>query len=477
MTTARKRDAASLRHVEGIRRGPLLLNLCALLALLGCAPSWAGAPAQGDDPFLDDLEARTFRFFWNTANPRNGLIPDRYPGPAVASIAAVGFGLTAYPIGVERGQISITAARQRVLATLRFFAAAQNEHGFLYHFLDMRTGRRAGNSEVSTVDTALLLAGVLFCEAYFDSGDPRDVEIRRLSEKIYRRTDWTWAQPRAPAVALAWTPEAGFSALDWSGYNEAMLVYLLALGSPTHPIAPQAWTRWTSTYDRYWGTLYEQTYLGFAPLFGHQYTHVWVDFRGIRDQFMREHGIDYFENSRRATYTQRRYAIENPRHWQGYGKNVWGISASDGPGPASETYLGQSCSFLSYAARGIGPGLVVDDGTIAPTAALSSLPFAPEIVLPAAHEMYERYGSSIYSTYGFLDAFNVSFRAADEAHRPQGSPGWVDPEYIGIDEGPILAMTENYRSELIWRVMRSSRYLREGLQRAGFSGGWLAQAH
>jgi hypothetical protein len=288
--------------------------------------------------------------------------------------------------------------------------------------------------------------------------------------------DWTWAQPRPPVVALAWTPESGFSGIDWQGYNEAMLVYLLALGSPTHPISPQAWTMWTSTYDKHWGTLYDQTYLSFGPAFGHQYTHVWVDFRGIRDAYMRAHGLDYFENSRRATYTQRRYAIANPKHWQAYGKNVWGISASDGPGGA-ESYEGQEASFLRYAARGVGVGRIVDDGTIAPTAAISSLPFAPEIVLPATLEMYHRFGSSIYAAYGFLDAFNASFPtlAAGQAKaRTPGSGIWVDPDYIGIDEGPILAMIENYRSDLVWRVMRNDPYLRQGLERAGFSGGWLA---
>jgi hypothetical protein len=453
------------------------------------------------DPFLSDLEERTFRFFWETANPKNGLIPDRYPTVTFASIAATGFGLTAYPIGVERGYITRAQARDRVLATLRFFVREPNEHGFFYHFLDMKTGKRANDSEVSTVDTSLLLAGVLFCQSYFDRQDRREAEIRKLADEIYRRVDWTWAQPRPPAVALAWTPEEGFTKLDWNGYNEAMLVYLLALGSPTHPISPQAWTLWTSTYNKHWGTLYNQTYLSFAPLFGHQYSHVWVDFRGIRDQYMRQHGLDYFENSRRATYTQRRYAIANPHHWKDYGKNVWGMSASDGPGPVEEPYLGKECSFYNYAARGVGVGHITDDGTIAPTAAISSLPFAPEIVLPATLEMYHRFGSSIYSSYGFLDAFNPSFHpsataanavnvsdalsekgasADSSATSAPGAPattdlGWVDPDYVGIDEGPILAMIENYRSDLVWRVMRGDPYIREGLERAGFSGGWLSQ--
>jgi len=428
------------------------------------------------DPFFADLEERTFRFFWETGNPKNGLIPDRYPTPSFASIAAVGFGLTSYPIGVERGYISREAARARVLATLRFFVAVDNQHGFFYHFIDMRSGARAHESEVSTVDTALLLAGVLFVQSYFDTPDPQDMEIRTLAEEIYRRVDWTWAQPRPPAVALAWTPEEGFAGLDWNGYNEAMLVYLLALGSPTHPVDEQAWTLWTSSYDKYWGTLYDQTYLSFAPLFGHQYTHVWVDFRGIQDSYMRDHGLDYFENSRRATYAQRRYAIANPKQWQGYGKNVWGMSASDGPGPARESNLGGDRRFLKYAARGVAVGRIVDDGTIAPTAAISSLPFAPEIVLPATLEMYHRFGSSIYSSYGFLDAFNASVRGSQSQPQPAPVlPGWVDPDYIGIDQGPILAMIENYRSALVWRVMRSNSYVRGGLERAGFSGGWLEQ--
>ena len=465
---------------------PAILACCVLLAAPGgafsasvTAEAAAGEPPQAlFDPFLADLEERTFRFFWETANPKNGLIPDRYPTPSFASIAAVGFGLTAYPIGVDRGYISRAAAGKRVLSTLRFFAHAQNEHGFFYHYIDMQTGERANASEISTVDTALLLAGVLFCQSYFDTQDPQDIKIRKLADEIYRRVDWTWAQPRPPAVALAWTEQTGFTGGDWRGYNEAMLVYLLALGSPTHPIDSQAWMAWTNGYDQHWGTIYDQTYLSFAPLFGHQYTHVWVDFRGIRDAYMREHGLDYFENSRRATYAQRRYAIANPQHWQAYGKNIWGMSASDGPGPAQETYLGKTeRPFLRYAARGVGVGRIVDDGTIAPTAAISSLPFAPEIVLPATLEMYHRFGASIYSSYGFLDAFNVSYRSSSDQPAGHGDAGWVDADYVGIDQGPILAMIENYRSELVWRVMRSNAVIRLGLERAGFTGGWLAQLH
>lgn len=484
-----ERTASADRAPVGRGTGRARRAALACLALLGTigtvlAAAAPAAPVSGAagalrephavlfDPFLTDLEERTFRFFWETANPKNGLIPDRYPTPSFASIAAVGFGLTAYPIGVERGYVSRAAAQERVLATLRFFVHETNEHGFFYHFIDMQTGARAGNSEVSTVDTALLLGGMLFCQSYFDSKDARDVQIRKLTDEIYRRVDWTWAQPRPPALALAWTPTEGFSNDDWRGYNEAMLVYLLALGSPTHPIGPQAWMQWTSTYDKQWGTVYNQTYLSFAPLFGHQYTHVWVDFRGIRDAYMREHGMDYFENSRRATYTQRRYAIANPKNWAAYGKNVWGMSASDGPGATHELYLGQPRPFLTYAARGVGLGRIVDDGTIAPTAAISSLPFAPEIVLPATLEMYHRFGTSIYSTYGFLDAFNASYTMAPDQ---QHGVGWVDPDYIGIDQGPILAMIENYRSDLVWRVMRNNSYLQQGLERAGFSGGWLAQ--
>jgi hypothetical protein len=437
-------------------------------------------------PVLVDLQERTFRFFWETGNPENGLIPDRYPTPSYSSIAAVGFGLTTYPIGVERGYITREQARQRVLTTLRFFFYAPQGpdargvtgyRGFFYHFLDMRTGARYEDSELSTVDTAILLAGALFCQSYFDGPHPEEVEIRSLADSIYRRVDWRWAQPKAPAISLGWSPEEGFLKYDWRGYNEAMLVYLLALGSPTFPVALDAWEEWTSTYDKQWGTFFGQEFLSFPPLFGHQYTHVWTDLREIRDPYMQQRGLDYFENSRRAVYAQQAYAVANPRRCRDYGPTIWGITASDGPADIEIVDTDGSRRFRSYAARGIDLTGMHDDCTLAPTAMVASIAFAPELVIPAVREMHRRFGEHIYAKYGFLDAFNRTFRWDVPLRHGRRVPdfGWVAGDYLGIDQGAIIAMIENYRSALIWRVMRKNLYLRRGLEQAGFSGGWLGE--
>lgn len=445
-------------------------------------PPASPATPAAEEQFLDDLQERTFRFFWETTYPSNGLARDRYPTPTFSSIAAVGFALTAYPIGIERGYVDREAGRQRVLTTLRFLRAAPQgpqargmtgHKGFFYHFVDIETGERFAETELSTVDTALLLGGVLFCQSYFDGTHPEEVEIRALAEELYARVDWRWAMARPPTIALGWSPETGFLPYDWIGYNEAMLVYLLALGSPTHAIDASAWAVWTRGYDGDWGTFFGQEHLRFAPHFGHQYSHTWVDFRGIQDDYMRRRGIDYFENSRRATYAQRAYAMANPLGWKGYGENVWGLTACDGPANVERGHAGEQRVFRTYVARGMDEN---DDGTLAPTAAAASIPFAPEIAIPAVREMHRRYGAHIYSNYGFLDAFNPSF---DFDVRPQHGRvipgfGWVGGDYLGIDQGPILAMIENHRSELVWRVMRENRHIRKGLQRAGFTGGWLA---
>lgn len=449
----------------------------------------AAASVQPRQLSLNDLEHRTFEFFWQTANPANGLVPDHWPlgKEPFASIAAVGFALTAYPIGVERGWITRTQARERVLTTLRFFAnAPQGDsedddagyHGFYYHFLDMRTGHRYGRwVEVSTIDTTLLMAGVLFDETYFDRDDAQEREIRKLADKLYQEVDWTWAQtPRPPLISMGWTPGGKFIPQNWVGYNEAMLLYILALGSPTHAVQPDAWTAWTSTYQLSWGTFMgSKPHVGFSPLFGHQYSESWIDFRGIRDAYMRAHGLDYFENSRRAVVGQRNYAIADPQHFTGYGQNVWGLTACNGPASIAWEHDGKRTVFYGYAARGADVDLVVDDGTIAPTAAIASIAFAPKLVLPAIQTMYERYGKWLYSEYGFVDAFNPTFRlhAPLRSGRVVPNEGWFDNEYLGIDQGPILLMIENYRGGFVWRVMRRNPYIRRGLERAGFTGGWL----
>ncbi len=428
---------------------------------------------------FDDLERRTFDFFWERANPKNGLVPDRWPSPSFSSIAAVGFALTAYPIGAERGYVSREAARDRVLTTLRFFAApsggAAGQHGFFYHFLDMDSGARFKDVELSTIDTTILLAGALVCQTWFDGADPGEVEIRDLADRLYRAADWNWAQKKPPLVSMGWTPEGGMSDWDWRGYNEAMIVYVLALASPDHPVVPAAWDAYTRTYE--WKTFAGQQYVAFAPLFGFQYSHVWIDFRGIRDAYMGEKGIDYFENSRRATYAHRQYAIENPGGWRGYGPDVWGLSACDGPIDGDYVVDGRRRHFYTYAARGASAKEIRDDGTIAPTAAVSSLPFAPEIVLPAIVAMKAR-GEALFSRYGFLDAFNPTFRLEIPVHHGRVVPGvgWFDTDYLGIDQGPIIAMVENARTELVWKTLRKNPYVVSGLRRAGFTGGWLDSA-
>ena len=447
------------------------------------------APAEPTKPELpplfDDIERRTFQFFWDTTNERNGLTPDRFPSRPFSSIASVGFALTAYPIGIENGWVSRTQAIDRTLTTLKFLRDIPSgpeatgkgaHHGFFYHFLHMETGERYDSwVELSSVDTALLMMGVLFSQSYYDGDDPREVEIRELADALYRDVEWTWLQERAPLVSMGWFPESGVIEHDWRGYNEAMLLYVLALGSPTHAVEPEAWTVWTRTYNDNWGVFQGEEYLAFGPLFGHQYSHVWIDFRGIHDAYMRERGIDYFENSRRAAYAHRAYAIDNPMEWEGYGEDVWGLTASDGPQQTRQEYEGEEREFRHYSARGVGLTDSFDDGTIAPTAAVASLPFAPEIVIPATVEMHERYGDYLYSSYGFLDAFNPSFEYDIPLKTGRIVPdrGWVASDYIGIDQGPILAMIANYRDGFVWEVMKRNPYIREGLERAGFTGGWL----
>lgn len=423
---------------------------------------------------LDDIQREAFQYFIHETNLVNGLVLDATSGHAPSSIAAVGLALTAYPVGVERGLIERAEAAQRVLTTLRFFweskqgpePDATGHRGFYYHFLDMQTGARVWQSELSTVDSALLIAGMLVAAEYFGADRPAEREIRDLADRLYARVDWHWAQAGGATLTHGWKPEGEFLPYRWQGYDEALLLYVLGLGSSTHPLTAASYHAWTATYD--WRTVYDTSYLYAGPLFTHQLSHVWIDFRGIQDDFMRARNSDYFENSRRATFVQHQYAIRNPRNCVGYGEWLWGITASEGPGNVTRDVGGVPRQFFGYRARGVPDG--PDDGTVAPWGVIASLPFAPEIVMPTiAHWRRLRLGGP--HRYGFKTTFNPTFPVAGASPH-----GWVSPWHSGIEMGPIVVMIENYRSGLVWQLLRRSRHVVAGLRAAGFSGGWLAGA-
>ncbi|MDZ7361538.1 MAG: Tat pathway signal protein [candidate division KSB1 bacterium] len=434
-------------------------------------------PAVTWDAFLDTLQVRTIKFFLDTTDPSTGLTPDRWPKPgAPSSIAAVGFALTAYGIAVEREVITREEAAQRTLNTLRFFwQLPQGDQpdkiagykGFFYHFLKIPEGTREWRCELSSIDTALLLAGVLFAQSYFDGDDQAERDIRRLADSLYFRADWNWFMADTNGVKTSWHPERGFGRHIWDGYDEAMILYILALGSPTHPAPQSVWQTWTKPYV--WAKYYDEEFVSFGPLFGHQYSHCWIDFRVIQDAYMREKDLDYFENSRRATYSHQAYARENPRAYRDYSENIWGFTACDGPKDTAFVVDGRERTFWSYRARGVSFDWIEDDGTIAPTAAGGSIAFAPEICIPALKTMRAKYGTRLFKEYGFLDSFNPSFIT------PQTPNGWFDDDYLGIDQGPIVIMIENLRNGFVWKVMKKNPYIVTGLRRAGFSGGWLGE--
>ncbi len=430
---------------------------------------------QSSDERLQDIQKKAFRYFECEVNASNGLIRDKtapdhkssrnWP----ASIAAVGFALACYPVAVTRGLLSREAALQRTLATLRFFDGstqgtepdATGYRGFYYHFLDMQTGRRAWQSELSSIDTALLLAGMLTCARFFVGDTSAEVEIRSLADGLYRRVEWDWALNGDSAVSMGWRPETGFLQSRWKGYNEALLLYILALGSPTHPVPEDSYRSWISSYE--WKHIYGYDYLYAGALFIHQFPHIWIDFRGIRDDFMRDKGIDYFENSRRATYAQQQYAVANPLGFNGYSVDCWGLTASEGPGPGTVLIDGVERQFQGYIARGVPYG--PDDGTIAPWAVVASLPFAPEIVLPAIDYFIDELKLHDVNPYGFRATINPTY-----TEKPGGDCGWVSPWHFGINQGPVVLMVENHRSGLLWDLMRECPYISQGLKRAGFTG-------
>ena len=440
----------------------VLLALAALLAFTGSARA-----STIDVAVLDSLQYRGFLYFWNEANPTNGLIKDRDTPGSVCSIASTGFGLSAICIGVEHGWITRDAARTRVLTTLQTFwngpqgpaeSGMIGYKGLYYHWLDMNSARRTWDSELSTIDTALLFAGILHAREFFAANHPSDNQIRALADSITWRADWNWARNNSSGLTMGWHPVSGFLGNRWTGYNEAMIMYILAIGSPTHPVPPSDWNWWCSFY--YWNApfAYVGPYVNFPPLFGHQYSHCWIDFRHIRDQYMTFRGITYFENSRRATLSQLAYGRLEDQLWRftglaqynkGYSDSLWGFTASDDP-------------IDGYAAHGAPNGF--DNGTISPTAAISSLPFAPDSVWPCIRNMWTHRNSvhdgklyPLYSTYGFTDAFNPV------------KTQWFASATLGIDQGPIVMMIENWRNDMVWARFMGNADVQRGLQLAGFT--------
>ncbi len=378
-----------------------------------------------DQAFLEDLSRRSFRYFWEQANPETGLVLDRARTDGsphdenhrnVASSAATGFGLTALCIAAERRWLDARKARERAWATLRFFAdRAFQEHGWFYHWIHAVTGEREWKSEVSSIDTALLLGGVLTVRQYFRD----DAEIVRLATTIYERIDFPWMLDGHPALlSHGWRPESGFIKHRWDNYSEHALLYLLAIGSPKHPITPDAWYAWERNWIAYDG--YRFLSAG-APLFIHQYPHAWVDFRGRRE--IRSPHTDYFQNSVIATRAHRAFCMDLASEFPGYSADVWGITASD--------------SARGYVAWGGPPRHEAIDGTVVPCAAAGSLMFTPDISLPALRAMKEKFGKRIYGRYGFADAFNPN-------------TGWIDSDVIGIDVGITLLSAENLGTGRIW---------------------------
>ncbi|MGY0559474.1 glucoamylase family protein [Luteimonas sp. A277] len=426
-------------------------------------------PSKAGEPLLDRYQRTAFGYFLRHRNPVNGLYADTSREWSPVSIAVVGFALSTYPVAVERGWIGRAEAVEHCADALRFFRDSNQDgspgstghKGFYFHFLDCDTGTRVWRCELSMIDTALLIIGALMASRYFDADTPDETELRAIADELYRRIDWRWAQNGGETIMQGWKPECGFLHYGWEGYSEAIVLYVLALGSPTHPIGEDCYRAWTSTYQ--WENLYGHGFLYAGPLFIHQFSHAWIDFRGIRDSFMRQKACDYFENSRRAIHVQRAYACINPRGHRGYGQDCWGLSACEGPTDEVQGVEAEPRHLFGYAARGVPYG--PDDGTLSPPAVLASVPFEPELALEAIGTMCRRHPEIVHE-HGFTSGFNADLR--DKAGK-----AWVSPGLFGLDQGIIVLMLENHRTGLPWALMRRCRYVVDGLRRAGFEGGWL----
>ena len=451
-------------------------NHSSIVGQLAGNPSEAASAQDGlvsDTELLDRYQRAAFEYFVSNRNPANGLHADTSRPGSPVSIAVVGFALSVYPIAVERGWISREDAVVHCNTALQFFRNSNQDgtpeatgfKGFYFHFLDWSTGTRVWRCELSMIDTALLIAGALTAAEYFNADSAGEAELRDVVDVLYRRIDWRWAQDGCSTIKQGWKPECGFLHYGWEGYSEAIVLYVLAMGSPTHPISDACYHDWTQTYQ--WENIYRHDFLYAGPLFIHQFSHAWIDFRGIRDGFMRGKQCDYFENSRRAVHVQRAYACINPGGHAGYDEDCWGFSACEGPTDEVRDADAEPRHLFGYAARGVPYG--PDDGTLSPPAVLACMPFEPELAMTAIRTMSCRH-PEILTDGCFTSGFNADLSEDD-------GQAWVSPGLFGLDQGIVLMMLENHRSGLTWRLMRSCRWIIDGLRRSGFEGGWLDTAH
>ncbi len=394
-----------------------------------------GSLTAQDDAFLNQLEQASFLFFWEQGDPLTGLIKDRCNTRAndtsiVASVASTGFGLTAICIAQMRGFVSYEDARLRVVRALAFLWHKLPTHrGFFFHFANINTGERVWDSEVSSIDTALLLCGVLTCKAHF----ARDRDITALAHAVFDRVDWSWLAEDTTILSMGWTPEYGFLPSRWGDYSELMMIYLLALGSATHPLASDTWDAWKRTIFEYDGLRYIGS---FAPLFVNQYSQAWYDFRGKRDRY-----ADYFRNSVIATDAHRLFCLSLNEKFPDYTNAMWGITASD--------------SKDGYVVWGGPPATGPIDGTVVPCAAGGSLPFLPAATMRVLNTIHDHYPGA-WSRYGFVDAFNPL-------------TNWYDTDVIGIDVGITMLMAENARTGFVWETFMKNPEAQRGMARAGFA--------
>ncbi|HNY11923.1 MAG TPA: glucoamylase family protein [Candidatus Wallbacteria bacterium] len=409
--------------------------VCAVLFILFCFGFCFAETSKSDAKFIEMVQKKTLNYFLKCMNPENGLTMDKAPNfgspdysYSPSTTAGVGFGLASLAVGAERGWVEKDYAKRVTLAALKYFyEKMEHVNGFFYHFTDMATGKRAWNCEISSIDTALFIAGAIFCGEYYN-----DAQIKKYASLLYYRVNWKWMTNGGKYISMGWKPEDGFINCYWSEYCESMILYILAIGSPTYPVGAGSWHDINRPYGEY--ASYGHIYC--SSLFTHQYSHIWIDFSNKNDGY-----ADYFYNSKMATLANRQFCIDSAREYPTFADGCFGLTACIGPD--------------GYVAYGSAPAVAVNDGTLAPTAAGGSIIFTPAESIKTLRRIYEKYGDKMWGEYGFSDSFNAG-------------RNWFAKDAYAINQGPIILMIENFRSGLVQKVFMKNRCVTEAMRLVGF---------